>query len=128
MTTETPLENPTAEEKERPVYENQEVKIFPHALTEYVVSCPQHAVFRVESSKGIRSYMAISSNPCVCSFSPDWQEVFDDFLSFARANSLTGNDLCLAAFFKNAPGKYNRDRMELNPDLLRFMKEVSQAV
>lgn len=121
------LQPPTGEEKAKPVYQNSEIKIFPYALTAYVISCPQYAVFRIESSNGNWAYMAISSNEFVCPFSSDWQEVFDDFLVFARAAKLTPNNLALADFFKQAPGRYSRGPMEAGLDLLEFMKEATTS-
>lgn len=106
------------------MYESEEIKIFPHALTKYVVSCPQHAVFRIEASNGKKAYMAISSNPFVCRFTSSWQAEFDDFLIFARANGYTANNLVLAEFFKRAPGEYWRSHMKSSFDLWEFVEEI----
>jgi hypothetical protein len=118
------IKPPTREEKIKPVYENQDLKIFPHALTEYQFSCPQSAVFRIESNNGVKAYMSISHNIYICALSSKWQEVFDDFLLFARANKLTGDKIALADFFKHAPGEYCRFPMQANLDLLDFVEEV----
>jgi len=119
------LQAPTEQEKQTAVYENGDIEIFPHVLTEYVFSCPQSAVFRIKTKKGtVACYMSISWNRHVCAVPITWQEVFDEFLVFARANKYKSQSLGMADFFKNAPGQYAREPMAARHDLSKFKEEA----
>ncbi|MFA7208966.1 MAG: hypothetical protein WC120_01650 [Parcubacteria group bacterium] len=67
-------------------------------------------------------YMAISVNEGVSPFSNTWREVFEDFLAFARTNSLTLVGCVGMAFFKNGPKDYKSEPIGLSQDLRAYEK------
>lgn len=117
------LREPTKEERETPVLQLSSFNFFPHALVESPLSSPDHAIFRIEhEGHCMTTYMAISVNEGISPFDNTWREVFEDFLVFARTNSLTLAGCVGMAFFKNGPRDYRSESIGSSRDLRVYEK------
>jgi hypothetical protein len=118
------LSPPTDAEKETCVYDEAGIKVFPHHLTQNILSCPQHAVFRILDPKsGYKTYVTISANESVSPFQSTWQKVWNDFLAYAKAKKFTTDKLDLMAYFKVGPRRYDYPQT-MGGKLAQFVQEV----
>ncbi|MFA5986753.1 MAG: hypothetical protein WC819_05395 [Parcubacteria group bacterium] len=117
------LKDLTKEDANIPVFQISNFSFFPHVFVESLPSCPNCAVFSIkDDARQETTYMAISANVHVSPFGNTWREVFDDFLAFARANSLFLKDCIGMNFFKNSPENYTSESMGSIPELKAYKK------
>lgn len=116
----------TDEIRDRAVYKNPDITIYPHRCISVDMPLLVYAVFKIvcHNLGDILIPLAISGNKLVAPLEEDWQKIFDDFMIFAKKNHMKSNDLAGAKkFFKNSNGDYSESSMKGSIDLWPVLKE-----